>query len=32
MLKDGEVYKEGGVGDFKDSEDPLIQSFFLQEA
>ena len=32
MLKDGEVYKEGGVEDFKDSEDPLIQSFFLQEA
>ena len=31
MLKDGEVYKEGGVGDFKDSADPLIQSFFLQE-
>jgi phospholipid/cholesterol/gamma-HCH transport system ATP-binding protein len=31
MLKDGEVYKEGGVGDFKDSPDPLIRSFFLQE-
>ena len=31
MLKDGEVYKEGGVRDFKDSRDPLIQSFFLQE-
>jgi len=31
MLKDGKVYKEGGVGDFKDSPDQLIQSFFLQE-
>jgi len=30
MLKDGEVYKEGSTGDFKDSGDPLIQSFFLQ--
>jgi len=31
MLKDGEVYMEGKVGDFKDSVDPLIQSFFLQD-
>jgi phospholipid/cholesterol/gamma-HCH transport system ATP-binding protein len=31
MLKDGEVYMEGKVGDFKNSADPLIQSFFLQD-
>jgi phospholipid/cholesterol/gamma-HCH transport system ATP-binding protein len=29
MLKNGEVYKEGIVGDFMDSTDPLIKSFFL---
>jgi phospholipid/cholesterol/gamma-HCH transport system ATP-binding protein len=31
MLKDGEVYKVGTARDFKDSEDPLIKSLFLQE-
>ena len=31
MLKDGEVYMEGKVGEFEDSPDPLIQSFFLQD-
>lgn len=28
MLGDGEVYKEGGLQDFEDSDDPIIQSFF----
>lgn len=29
MLKDGKVYKEGKAGEFKDSEDPVIRSFFM---
>jgi phospholipid/cholesterol/gamma-HCH transport system ATP-binding protein len=29
MLKDGKVYKEGKVGEFKDSADPVIKSFFM---
>lgn len=28
MLKDGEVYKEGVIGDFENSTDPFITSFF----
>lgn len=28
MLSEGEVYKEGSVGDFEKSTDPLIKSFF----
>jgi phospholipid/cholesterol/gamma-HCH transport system ATP-binding protein len=28
MLKDGEVYTEGTIGDFEKSTDPLIRSFF----
>ena len=28
MLKDGEVYTEGTIGDFEKSADPLIKSFF----
>lgn len=28
MLKSGEVYAEGGIDDFQNSEDPLIKSFF----
>lgn len=28
MLKEGEVYKEGNPGDFENSEDPIIKSFF----
>lgn len=28
MLKDGEVYTEGGIEDFNQSTDPLIKSFF----
>jgi phospholipid/cholesterol/gamma-HCH transport system ATP-binding protein len=30
MLKDGEVYMEGSIGDFENSTDELIQSFFKQ--
>lgn len=29
MLKDGEVYKDGNVDDFKQSTDPFIKSFFI---
>ena len=29
MLKEGKVYKEGNVAEFKDSDDPEINSFFL---
>jgi phospholipid/cholesterol/gamma-HCH transport system ATP-binding protein len=29
MLKDGEVYKEGKVVDFENSDDPEIKSFFM---
>jgi len=28
MLNDGEVYKEGKIGDYENSTDPLIESFF----
>ncbi|NQU52725.1 MAG: ATP-binding cassette domain-containing protein [Bacteroidetes bacterium] len=28
MLQDGEVYKEGKIADFEDSNDPIIKSFF----
>jgi phospholipid/cholesterol/gamma-HCH transport system ATP-binding protein len=28
MLEDGEVYKEGKIADFENSNDPLIKSFF----
>jgi phospholipid/cholesterol/gamma-HCH transport system ATP-binding protein len=28
MLSEGDVYKEGSVDDFENSDDPLIQSFF----
>lgn len=28
MLNDGEVYKEGNVADFKNSTDPVIETFF----
>lgn len=28
MLNDGEVYKEGNAGDFENSTDPVIKSFF----
>jgi phospholipid/cholesterol/gamma-HCH transport system ATP-binding protein len=28
MLKEGEVYKEGKPGDFENSTDPVIRSFF----
>jgi phospholipid/cholesterol/gamma-HCH transport system ATP-binding protein len=30
MLQDGEVYMEGNIGDFENSTDELIQSFFKQ--
>ena len=29
MLKDGEVYEEGKVDDFENSDDPEIKSFFM---
>jgi len=28
MLKDGEIYKEGKLKEFENSEDPLLKSFF----
>ncbi len=28
MLQDGKVYKEGGISEFEESTDPLIESFF----
>jgi phospholipid/cholesterol/gamma-HCH transport system ATP-binding protein len=31
MLQDGEVYMEGNIGDFENSTDELIQSFFKQK-
>jgi len=27
-LKDGEIYKEGKLKEFENSEDPLLKSFF----
>ena len=30
MLKEGEVYKEGKAEDFKNSDDPVIKSFFCR--
>jgi len=29
MLREGEVYKEGGTADFQDSSDPVIKTFFM---
>ena len=31
MLKEGEVYMEGKVDDFKESDDPEVKAFFLMK-